>query len=153
MRSLPHQALEVPKVHDLRRAAATFTWRTGVEVDGLSPRAFSLLSDEALAQVVYLIWAAETWCRWPTAAMSVHILLLGKPAGGFRPIALLPSLCRLYMKVRAVHLRRWAAEHTRPFFALGQGKCTVDVAARTMVHAEAADRLQGDTIVTALIDI
>eukprot|EP00959_Pyramimonas_sp_CCMP1952_P349409 7321271-Pyramimonas_sp.AAC.1 len=29
MRSMPHQALEVPKVHDLRRAAATFTWRTG----------------------------------------------------------------------------------------------------------------------------
>eukprot|EP00959_Pyramimonas_sp_CCMP1952_P070346 1468961-Pyramimonas_sp.AAC.1 len=60
MRNLPHQALEAPKVHDLRRAAATFTWRTGVGVDGLSPRAFSLLSDEALAQVVYLIWAAET---------------------------------------------------------------------------------------------
>eukprot|EP00959_Pyramimonas_sp_CCMP1952_P347669 7282361-Pyramimonas_sp.AAC.1 len=57
------------------------------------------------------------------------------------------------MKVRVVHLRRWAAEHTRPFFALGQGKCTVDVAARTMVHAEAADQLQGGAIVTALIDI
>ena len=113
-RSLPRETLEVPKVTDLRRAAKSFKWRTGTSVDGLSPRACPLLADDALAMAVYLVWAAEQRGRWPNAATRVHVMLLSKPTGGFRHIALLPSIYRLRAKLRAAHIRRWAVEHARP---------------------------------------
>eukprot|EP00959_Pyramimonas_sp_CCMP1952_P369956 7748392-Pyramimonas_sp.AAC.1 len=61
-----------------------------------------------------------------------HIVLSGKPAGGYRPIALLPATCRIWSKIRVVHIRRWATQHARPYFAMGASKSTVDVAARVL---------------------
>eukprot|EP00959_Pyramimonas_sp_CCMP1952_P241857 5055311-Pyramimonas_sp.AAC.1 len=60
----------------------------------MPPRAYSLLSDEALAMMVYLLWAAERWGRWPTPTLMIHVMLLAKASGGFRPIMLLSSLYR-----------------------------------------------------------
>eukprot|EP00959_Pyramimonas_sp_CCMP1952_P102885 2151607-Pyramimonas_sp.AAC.1 len=119
----------------------------------MPPRAYSLLVDDAVAMLVYLLWAAEAWKRWPTTIMAIHVMLLAKPQGGLRPIALLPSIYRVYTKIRIVHVRRWAANHTRPYFALGSGRSTIDVGARAMVYAEAADARDQDAIITALIDI
>eukprot|EP00959_Pyramimonas_sp_CCMP1952_P152678 3194545-Pyramimonas_sp.AAC.1 len=62
----------------------------------------------------YIFWAAESWARWPSSMLSVHIMLLTKPQGGFRPIALLPSLYRVYTKVGITHVRVWAARYARP---------------------------------------
>ena len=98
--------LSVPTVDEMRRASRSFPWKTGLGVDAMPPRAYSLLSDEALAMMVYLIWMCESWGRWPTSIMAVHVMLLVKPQGGFRPIALLPSIYRVYTKVRIVHVRR-----------------------------------------------
>eukprot|EP00959_Pyramimonas_sp_CCMP1952_P134921 2823332-Pyramimonas_sp.AAC.1 len=62
----------MPRVGDLRRAAAPFPWRTGTGANGLSPRASSIQSDDALALVIYVM-RAETWSRWPTGVMLVRV--------------------------------------------------------------------------------
>eukprot|EP00959_Pyramimonas_sp_CCMP1952_P031526 661341-Pyramimonas_sp.AAC.1 len=67
-----------------------------------------------------------------------HIVLLSKEGGGFRPIALLPSVYRAWTKLRLVYVRRWARDHARPYFAMGVKKCTVDAAARLLARLEAA---------------
>eukprot|EP00959_Pyramimonas_sp_CCMP1952_P459906 9479008-Pyramimonas_sp.AAC.1 len=80
-------------------------------------------------------------------------MLLAKPQRGFRPIALLPSLYRVYTKLRISHVRAWAARYTRPYFALGEGKSTLDVGARTMIYSEAHQGSASKAVVTTLIDI
>eukprot|EP00959_Pyramimonas_sp_CCMP1952_P219645 4592475-Pyramimonas_sp.AAC.1 len=47
--------------------------------------------------VVYLFWAAESWGRWPSAMLSVHIMLLAKPQGGVSPD------CPVAIAVSGVH--------------------------------------------------
>eukprot|EP00959_Pyramimonas_sp_CCMP1952_P062662 1310143-Pyramimonas_sp.AAC.1 len=98
------------------------------------------------------MWAAETWRRWPSQLVLAHIVLLGMAAGGFRPMALLPSVYRIWAKARLVHVICWARIRTIPNFAMGANKCTVDVAARLFVRAQAAARHPELAVVTALVD-
>eukprot|EP00959_Pyramimonas_sp_CCMP1952_P186772 3905682-Pyramimonas_sp.AAC.1 len=48
---LPTESLPVPTVAEVRRASLSFSWRTGLAADMMPPRAYSLLSDEALAMM------------------------------------------------------------------------------------------------------
>ena len=57
---LPHHSLPVPTVEEVRYAAKSFRWKTGLGHDGIPPRAWALLSDSALAMVLYVLWAAES---------------------------------------------------------------------------------------------
>ena len=91
--------------------------------------------------------------RWPSLILNVNIMLLAKPQGGFRPIALLPALYRIYTKVRLQHVREWMATNSRPYFALGAQKCTLDVGARTMIYSEAFGSNQTKAATTTLVDI
>ena len=52
-----------------------------------------------------------------------RILLLAKASGGHRPIALLPSVCRIWTKVRLADVRIGAMAHARPL--LGDGRLEV----------------------------
>eukprot|EP00959_Pyramimonas_sp_CCMP1952_P062776 1312545-Pyramimonas_sp.AAC.1 len=103
--------------------------------------------------LVYIYWAAEAWMRWPTVMLNVHIMLLAKPQGGFRPEALLPATYRIYTKPRLAQVRIWISQNTRPYFALGTHKCTLDVGARTMIYAEAYARDKRMATTTTLVDI
>eukprot|EP00959_Pyramimonas_sp_CCMP1952_P320621 6709675-Pyramimonas_sp.AAC.1 len=80
-------------------------------------------------------------------------MLLAKPQGGFRPIALLPSLYRAHTKVRISHVRAWAARSARPYFARGEGKSTLDVGARTMIYPGAHQGSLSEAVLTPLIDV
>ena len=67
---LPASPLSVPTVADVRKAACSFPWGTGTSADRVSPRAFSMLSDDALAYMIYVMWATESWHRWPSQMMA-----------------------------------------------------------------------------------
>eukprot|EP00959_Pyramimonas_sp_CCMP1952_P291748 6102291-Pyramimonas_sp.AAC.1 len=56
---------------------------------------------------------------------------------GASPIALLPSVYRVWAKARMTFVREWASQLCRPYLALGVQKATTGVAARLLVHAEA----------------
>eukprot|EP00959_Pyramimonas_sp_CCMP1952_P234377 4897374-Pyramimonas_sp.AAC.1 len=66
IRRLPRASLPVPKIGQLRAAAKSFKWHTGQGADRLAPRPLSLLADETLSLLVYVLWLAEHWERWPT---------------------------------------------------------------------------------------
>eukprot|EP00959_Pyramimonas_sp_CCMP1952_P311198 6512758-Pyramimonas_sp.AAC.1 len=58
IRTLPCEAMQVPTIEDVRRASRSFAWKTGLGADAMPPRADSLLVDDAVAMLVYLLWAA-----------------------------------------------------------------------------------------------
>eukprot|EP00959_Pyramimonas_sp_CCMP1952_P407484 8540017-Pyramimonas_sp.AAC.1 len=118
----------------------------------MSPRASSLLIDSALAMMLYIFWAAESWAGWPASLLSVHIMLFTKVPGGFRPTALLPPVSHVCTKVRISHGRAWAVRSARPYFPL-EGKSTVDAGARTMIYSEDHQGSQSKAVPTTLIDI
>eukprot|EP00959_Pyramimonas_sp_CCMP1952_P139407 2917507-Pyramimonas_sp.AAC.1 len=76
-----------------------------------------------------MLFLCETWGLWPQLSSRVHIVLLSKPSGGHRPIALLTSIYRAWAKARVDFVRKWACQLNRPWIALGAQKSTTDVAA------------------------
>ena len=52
----------------------------------------------------------------------VLIALLEKSDGGFRPIGLLPTKPRLWMRTRRILAKQWEAKHKRPWLYAGKGK-------------------------------
>ena len=52
----------------------------------------------------------------------VLMVLLAKPQGGHRPIAILSALYRLWMKIRRPLCDDWEKKWHRPFFAMAEGQ-------------------------------
>eukprot|EP00959_Pyramimonas_sp_CCMP1952_P293104 6130090-Pyramimonas_sp.AAC.1 len=66
--------------------------------------------------------------------------LIGKQAGGFRPIGLFSSIYRLWGKGRRGYATRWEENNRRPFFAAGKFTSSTDVVWRQSVKGEVGVR-------------
>eukprot|EP00959_Pyramimonas_sp_CCMP1952_P293860 6145915-Pyramimonas_sp.AAC.1 len=119
-------------IADLRQAAQGFSGRTALGPDQFRPRHWALASNGALAVLGYLLHLCEVFGAWPTIIRRVHIALLGKPTGRYRPIALLPSIYCVWAHARLSWVRAWSPRLGRPYLALGPQRSTTDVAARVM---------------------
>ena len=107
---------------DVRSASSHFSTRTSGSPDGWHPRHYSLLgvkSREELAKILNMI---ENKGELPSQAEVILTVLLAKPQGGFRPIAILPSIYRLWMKSRRPYCEQWERDWHRPFFAMVEGQ-------------------------------
>ena len=87
-------------VADIRMAARSFPIGTGVGVDNVSPRALDRLSDEAINALISVLHACERTGKWRDCNALVMTVLLPKPDGGVRPIGLLPTTVRVWMRAR-----------------------------------------------------
>ena len=74
--------------------------------------------------------------------------LIPKGGGGLRPIGLLPTLVRLWARIRAGEVQQWEAENERSYFYGGRGK---GAAWKFAARAEAV-RLQGAEYAAVLLD-
>ena len=84
----------VERAKDLRDAALTFPYDTGLGADNISPRALARLSDCALKALAKIFCAVLLQGSWPAVLELVLIVLLPKADGGRRPIGLLPTVVR-----------------------------------------------------------
>jgi len=109
---LPHISVDIA-----RRAAHTFPPNTGLGWDKLHPRVISRCHDEAILALIRLLVLAEMLGQWPAAIGIVLVCLIPKPDGGRRPIGLLPSVVRWWMRIRLEVVRSWQAANERPFYA------------------------------------
>ena len=89
--------LDVTKV---KAAIFSFSASTGLGWDRMHPHAWLRAGPAALGALLHLLQLVEQCGRWPAAIGHVMIVLLAKPAGGFRPIGLFPSVVRIWMRVR-----------------------------------------------------
>ena len=139
-------------VEALRAAANSFPLGTGLGVDNASPRAFARLSDDSLAALAQLLMKIEKTGVWPPSLNLVLIVLLAKGDGGFRPIGLLPSVIRIWMRARATQARAWeAVNHTSSVYG-GRGMGAQRAAWVEAFNAEAAV-LEKEEQAQALLDL
>ena len=136
----------------LRKAAATFSDRTGWGVDNIGPRQFMWLSDDLLDMVGKLLMAIEATGIWPRQLREALIHLIPKPTGGRRPIGLLASLLRILDKVRRPTLVHWRTSNERSYNWMAPGKGAARAIWAQSVQEEAAC-FEGKKSAAVLVDL
>ncbi|CAK0883406.1 unnamed protein product [Prorocentrum cordatum] len=105
-----HECAAAParaSVSDVRNAARRFKKRTALGSDTVHPRDLALVCDEAF-ETLCAIWQwSEAIGRIPVQLALMFTALLPKPDGGFRPIGLLPGICRVFGKVTRREAVAW----------------------------------------------
>ena len=124
------------QIHTMRRAALTFPAGTGLGWDKCHPRAIARCSDEALEALIRLLLLCELVGEWPESIGCTIIVLIPKADGGRRPIGLLPSIVRWWMRVRLEVARRWQTLHDRPYFFAGPSRSATKAAWLQAARAE-----------------
>ena len=121
---------------EVRKAAKSYSWRTGLSLEQMHPKHLSFLSDEALFAIAYFMYSAEVAGLWASPMQFFAFFLLHKPTGGFRTIGLLATFYRVWAKVRMPLVRSWGLSVPRQFFAAGVGKSTEEAVGRLLMAAE-----------------
>ncbi len=137
--------LERPSVDMFRRAARRIPRSTGIGVEGILPADFDALDDEGIGVCVDIMMACEAIGFIPEPIALVLVRMIPKRDGGRRPIGLLPSLYRIWSKVRAGEVRDWERRWARSYFAAGPGKAADAAAWRTALRAEMAAAAGADS--------
>ena len=106
----------------LQVSANTFRAVTGIGWDKLHPRAVCQFAADSILVWVRLFILCELLGQWLGNIGVILICLLPKPDGGRRPIGLLPSLIRWWMRARLDVARAWQTAHERPYFYAGPRK-------------------------------
>ena len=136
----------------LRKAALTFPTSTGTGADNLAPRALSRLDDEDLQMLADILNAMELNGQWARSLMMVIIVLIPKSDGGRRPIGLMPTVIRLWMRARSIEARKWEAANKRDSVYGGCGMGAQRAAWQATYQAEKA-KLDGEGYVQSLLDL
>ncbi len=97
-----------------------------------------MLSEKGRQELANLLNVMEGTGQLPYQLEIFLMVLLAKPQGGYRPIAILPALHRLWMKIRRPHSEAWEQKWHRSFFAMAEGQEPGDTAWRSDVKKEAA---------------
>ena len=133
---------------DVKRGIKALKSATAVGTDQWSPAQWKALSPEAIDGITYLFQYIEEYGVWPGHIYYNIVVLMGKPTGGSRPIALMPMLYRLYTKIRRPQIIQWELAHQDPWDAAVKGSSALRAGLLSMLRDEMAVRLGLDTLVT-----
>ena len=109
-----------PTAGEMRKVLRSFSARSGRGFDGVTPRQFEHLPDEALFVLFRLVMSIEAQCAWPELRSKVVFLL--KRTGGRRPIGLLHRVARIQGRLRRPLLRAWQERYFRSFWWATAGR-------------------------------
>ena len=94
------------------------------------------LSDDALESLATIFNMVEAAIAWPTHILSNTIVLMGKPQGGCRPIALMLMLYRIWTKIRKKWIQEWDALFSGPWDAAVKGSSALRAAVLSQFQDE-----------------
>ena len=137
----------------IRRAASTFPVKTGLGWDKFHPRAILSLPDGAILALIRIFILIELLGAWPASIGITLICLIPKTDGGRRPIGLLPSFIRLWMRVRLDVARTWQTENDREYFYAGPSKGATVAAWKQAARAELSSYSTSSEYVNNLLDL
>ena len=89
--------------------------------------------------LVNILMLCESMRMWLSVAAILLYFLIPKAVLGFRPIALLTGLVRLWEALRVVVVKRWAADNARDFNHAAPAHSADHAAFALLVFTEAAD--------------
>ena len=124
------QQLPPITLKQLKSILRTYSFRVGLGMDKLHPRALLQLPDHLLLRLLDLL---HEWERQPLPLEEFLslIVFLGKPEGGVRPIGLTICLLRIWSRARSQICRQWEADNDEAFF---WGKATQSCERAGWVH-------------------
>ena len=101
---------------------------TAQSLDGFHPCHYSWLCDDALAVVGLILAASEAIGLLPTDLAWILYVFIPKAGTkpGFRPIALLCSLFKVWARLRSPTVDAILAMHDRPYIACGKQRVAFD---------------------------
>ena len=137
-------------VDAFRRAARSFKARTGVGSDEIAPRQFAWLSDELIGAMIRLYGEIERTCIWPRQLCTALIHLIPKVTGGRRPIAIIASFVRIWMKCRKKEVRSWKEKEVCEYDWMGPGKGAEKAVWAQSVREEAIRQRKGHSAAVLL---
>ena len=129
---------------DVLRAAKTFPKGTSIGCDDIPLGALADLSEPLRDAVASLLNYLERRGSWPSELSTSLIHLIPKPSGGRRPIGVLPTLVRVWERIRKCEVQKWSNATRRHYDWATKGR-SAEAAAWTQSlfdEAAAADGLQ-----------
>ena len=121
---------------------------TAVGIDQWSPAVWRDISPEAVEELAKLLNHVEQKVAWPAHIYHNLIVLMGKPAGGTRPIALMPMIYRLWTKIRREQIDSWEQAWAGPWDAAVKGSSALRAAILGMLQDEVAVYRGRNTLTT-----
>ena len=112
--SYPQTTLCKIAPQDVLEASFRFKADTAIGCDMVEVAMWRNMSHHEASEIAQLLNMIEEAVAWPIQCLLNIIVLMGKPAGGVRPIALMPMIYRLWTKIRKVELSTWEDKHHGP---------------------------------------
>lgn len=147
-------ASDLPPItaEDVRRAIGMLSKNTALGIDLWDVKWLRSADDEMIKELTELLNFIEMVGTWPEQIMMNIIVLMGKPGGGVRPIALMPMLYRVWTKCRKGVIQEWDKLHQGPWDAAVQGSSALRAAVLSAFHDE-LHLLDGKEIAAILWDM
>ena len=114
--------------------------------DQWRPDELRLITQEGLEHLLRLYHEVEAKGIWPTGILANIIVLMGKPKGGSRPIALMPMLYRVWCRARRVHIDEWERQTVGGWDAAVKGSSALRASILSQMTDEAAIARGEDTL-------
>ena len=118
--------------------AKCFSAVTAQTYDGFHVHHWAHLREDAAEVVASMLNLIELQGAMPLSIRAMVTALLAKPKGGYRAIALMVSLYRVWAKIRRQEACEWELKNHWPFLSYQKDCSCVDVVWRMSVNAEAA---------------
>ena len=146
------EPLAAPCAVEMRRGLATLKKDTATSTDVWSPAELESLPDEGLVALGRVFHSIEVVLALPIQVLVAIMALLAKPLGGFRTIALLGMVYRLWARVRKWPVAEWEDGFVGHWDTAVRGSSALRAAVARAFAAEYAVAL-GATAATVYWDI
>ena len=141
-----------PTLSEVRKAIRSFPMSTAVGHDEWEPWTWRHLSDGAIEALIGIGLAMENMMVHPRQWKLNILKLLPKPVGGCRTIGILPTLLRMWCRIRWEFIRCWQITNARDYFWGDAGRGS-EKAVWWESLANESCVLKGRQAVTVLLDL
>ena len=93
----------------------SFKAKTGIGVDAIHPSVWSRISVKGKQLYTNLLNDVERTLTWPAQIQTLIYFLVPKTPTGERPIGLMPSIVRVWERMRKPILDQWMISQTRSY--------------------------------------
>ena len=111
--ALPQLEVEGPSGFDA--VVGSFRAKTGIGVDAIHPSVWSRISENGKQSYTVLLNDVERTLTWPAQIQTLIYFLVQKTLTGERPIGLMPSIMRVWERMRKPILDQWMISQTRSY--------------------------------------
>ena len=150
-RELPQLAVDGPV--GFAAVVGSFKPKTGIGVDAVHPSVWSSISGKGKQLFTDLLHDVELTLTWPAQIRTLIYFLVPKTPTGERPIGLMPSIVRVWERMRKPVMDQWLVSQSRSYDWACKGRSAELAAWQHLVLQEGHGDELGTGRATALLDM